>query len=148
MIPAFSHYLELPLGKSMGQDMNMTMVLAEFDLKNKQLTLANVGQHAYPLLVRNNQVETIKAKGMPLDMIPSIPCKTLATGLKSGDLLLDGITNRTQKRTGENAEESSHFHQFISNLPTDLSAQGVVDQVIDDVPAIWLTQKAEMTTSH
>ena len=46
----------------MEQDMNVTIVLAKFDLAKKYMTLANAGQHAYPLLIRNGTVESIKAK--------------------------------------------------------------------------------------
>ncbi|HIA68455.1 TPA: hypothetical protein EYN98_20915 [Candidatus Poribacteria bacterium] len=47
---------------SMEQDMNVTMVLAQFDTGEKQVTLANAGQHAYSLLIRNGVVEPVKAK--------------------------------------------------------------------------------------
>ena len=41
--------LNTTLCASMEKDMNITMVLAEFDLENKQMILANAGQHAYPI---------------------------------------------------------------------------------------------------
>ena len=120
---------------SMEQDMNMTMVLGEFDLQGKKLILANAGQHAYPLLVRNNQVEPIKAKGLALGMMPSIRYNSLKLDLKLGDLLLfmtDGITEPRNEQ-GKMYEESGQFHQFISNLSTDLSAKEIVDSIIEDV---------------
>ena len=120
---------------SMEQDMNMTMVLGEFDLQEKKLTLVNAGQHAYPLLVRNNQVEPIKAKGLALGMMPSIRYNSLKLDLKLGDLLLfmtDGITEPRNEQ-GKMYEESGQFHQFISNLSTDLSAKEIVDSIIEDV---------------
>ena len=46
----------------MKQDMNVTMVLAQFDHARKKMTLANVGQHTYPLLIRNGTVEFVKTK--------------------------------------------------------------------------------------
>ena len=63
------------LCQSMEQDMNVTMVIARFYHAKKQMTLANAGQHAYPLLIRNNSIEPVKAKGMALGMIPNIPYK-------------------------------------------------------------------------
>ena len=42
--------------------MNVTIVLAKFDHAKKYMTLSNAGQHAYPLLIRNGTVESIKAK--------------------------------------------------------------------------------------
>ena len=72
---------------------------------------------------------------MALGMIPSIPYKSLTMDLKSGDLLLfmtDGITEPRNEQ-GQMYEESGRFHQFISNLSSDFSAQEIVDSVIDDV---------------
>ena len=128
---------------SMEQDMNMTMVLGEFDLQEKKLTLANAGQHAYPLLVRNNQVEPIKAKGLALGMMPSIRYNSLKLDLKSGDLLLfmtDGITE-PRNEEGKMYEESGRFHRLISNLSQDLSAKEIVGSVIDDVLTYMIDPK-------
>ena len=104
------------LCQSMEQDMNVTMVLAQFDLPQKQMILANAGQHAYPLLKRGSSVEPVKAKGLALGMIPSIPYKPLSIQLQSGDLLLfmtDGITE-PRNSEGLMYEESGRFHQVIS----------------------------------
>ena len=120
---------------SMEKDMNITMVLAEFDLENKQMILANAGQHAYPLLVRQKQIQPIQAKGLALGMIPSIPYKTVTIDLQTGDLLLfmtDGITE-PRNEAGQMYEESGRFHQLISSLEEQLTAEKVVDQVIGDV---------------
>ena len=120
---------------SMEKDMNITMVLAEFDLENKQMILANAGQHAYPLLVRQKQIQPIQAKGLALGMIPSIPYKTVTVDLQTGDLLLfmtDGITE-PRNEAGQMYEESGRFHQLISSLEEQLTAEKVVDQVISDV---------------
>ena len=128
---------------SMEQDMNMTMVLGEFDLQGKKLILANAGQHAYPLLVRNNQVEPIKAKGLALGMMPSIRYNSLKLDLKSGDLLLfmtDGITE-PRNEEGKMYEESGRFHRLISNLSQDLSAKEIVGSVIDDVLTYMIDPK-------
>ena len=38
------------LCRSMEADMNVTAVIAQFDLEKKQMILVNAGQHAYPLL--------------------------------------------------------------------------------------------------
>ena len=45
-----------------GYECYHTMVLARFDHAKKQMTLANAGQHAYSLLIRNGTVESVKAK--------------------------------------------------------------------------------------
>ena len=123
------------LCQSMEQDMNVTMVLAQFDLQQKQMTLANAGQHAYPLLKRGTSVEPVKAKGLALGMIPSIPYKSLTLELQAGDLLLlmtDGITE-PRNAEGLMYEESGRFHEVISELSDELRAEEVVEAIIQDV---------------
>ena len=120
---------------SMEQDMNVTMVLAQFDLPQKQMILANAGQHAYPLLKRGNSVEPVKAKGLALGMIPSIDYRPLIVDLQPGDLLLfmtDGITE-PRNAEGLMYEESGRFHKVISELSDKLSAEEVVESIIQDV---------------
>ena len=134
--------LNITLCASMENGMNITMVLAEFDLENKQLILANAGQHAYPLLVRQKQIQLIQAKGLALGMIPSIPYKTVTVDLQAGDLLLfmtDGITEPINE-AGQMYEESGRFHQLISGLSEQLTAEKVVDQVIGDVLAYMVDE--------
>ena len=123
------------LSQTMEQDMNVTMVLAQFDIQKKKMILANAGQHAYPLLKRGSSVEPIKAKGLALGMIPSIPYKSLTLDLQAGDLLLfmtDGITE-PRNAEGLMYEESGRFHQVISQLSDDLTAEEVVESIIQDV---------------
>ena len=123
------------LCKLMEQYINMTMVLAEFDIQSRQLKLANAGQHAYPMLIRNNEVRLLKAKGLALGIIPSILYKSLTVDIESGDLLLfmtDGITEPRNEQ-GRMYDESGRLRQFIASLSPDLSAQEIVDQIIDDV---------------
>ena len=123
------------LCQSMEQDMNVTMVLAEFDTQEKSMILVNAGQHAYPLLKRGASIEPVKAKGLALGMIPSIPYKSLTLDLQSGDLLLlmtDGITE-PRNAAGLMYEESGRFHEVISELSDELSAEEVVETIIQDV---------------
>ena len=123
------------LCQSMEQDMNVTMVLAQFDLQRKQITLANAGQHAYPLLKRGVSVEPLKTKGLALGMIPSIPYQSVTLELQSGDLLLfmtDGITE-PRNAEGVMYEESGRFHQVITELSNDLTAEEIVETIIQDV---------------
>ena len=125
------------LCQSMEQDMNVTMVLAQFDHAKKQMTLANAGQHAYPLLIRNGTVEPVKAKGLALGMIPTIPYKSTVVDLESGDLLLlmtDGITE-PRNADGVMYEESGRLNEVLSNIPAEMSIKEVVDTIISDVEA-------------
>ena len=120
---------------NMEQDMNVTMVLAQFDHSKKQLTLTNAGQHAYPLLIRNDSIEPIKAKGLALGMIPAIPYKSTTVGLESGDLLLlmtDGITE-PRNAEGVMYEESGRLAEVLSNMPAEMPMDELVDTIINDV---------------
>ena len=51
------------LCQSMERDMNVTMILAQFELEQKQMILSNAGQHAYPLLYVVPQSSQYKLKG-------------------------------------------------------------------------------------
>jgi len=123
------------LYQSTEQDMNVTMVFAQFDLEKQQMTLANAGQHAYPLLKRGQTVMPIQAKGLALGMMPAIQYKSMTVDLQSGDLLLfmtDGITE-PRNEEGLMYEESGRFHQMIASLSDQLMAEEVVDRIIEDV---------------
>ena len=99
------------------------------------MTLVNAGQHAYPLLKRGVSVQPVKAKGLALGMIPSVPYHPLAVDLESGDLLLfmtDGITE-PRNAEGVMYEESGRFHQVISELEEQLTAGEVIETIIQDV---------------
>jgi len=68
-------------------------------------------------------------------MIPSIPYKSLTLELQAGDLLLlmtDGITE-PRNAEGLMYEESGRFHEVISELSNKLSAEEVVESIIQDV---------------
>ena len=125
------------LCQNMEQDMNVTMVLAQFDTEEKLMTLANAGQHAYPLLIRGGFVQSVKAKGLALGMIPTIPYKSIVVDLESGDLLLlmtDGITE-PRNADGVMYEESGRLAELVSSIPADMSIKEVVDTIINDVEA-------------
>ena len=51
------------LCQSMERDMNVTMILAQFELEQKQMILSNAGQHAYPLLYVVPQSSQYKLRG-------------------------------------------------------------------------------------
>ena len=114
--------------------MNVTMVLARFDYAKKKMILANAGQYVYPLLICSGIVESIKAKGLALGMIPSILYKSTTVALKSGDLLLlmtDGITE-PRNAEGVMSEESGRLNEVLSNIPADMSIEEVVDTIINN----------------
>ena len=127
--------VNVSLCESMEQDMNVTMILTQFDTEEKQMTLANAGQHAYPLLIRNGNVEPVKAKGLALGMIPTIPYKSTTVDLESGDLLLlmtDGITE-PRNAEGVMYEESGRLNEVLLNIPVEMAIEEVVSIIINDV---------------
>jgi len=110
-------------------------VLAQFDYAKRQMILANAGQHAYPLLIRNGTVEPVIAKGMALGMIPNIPYKLTKIDLESGDLLLSMTDGITEPRNAEGMmyEESGRLNEVLSSIPANMPIEEVVDTVIKDV---------------
>ena len=120
---------------SFERNINATAIIAQFDTEKKQMDLANAGQHALPLLKRNSSVAPILAKGFPLGMKTSISYKPITIQLQSGDLLLfmtDGITE-PHNSAGLMYEESGRLHQLISQLKDDLTAEEIVETIIEDV---------------
>ncbi|HIA68461.1 TPA: hypothetical protein EYN98_20950, partial [Candidatus Poribacteria bacterium] len=129
--------VNVSLCEKMEQDMNVTMVLAQFDIVKKQMTLANAGQHAYPLLIRSGTVEPVKAKGLALGMIPSISYKSTMVDLESDDLLLlmtDGITE-PRNVEGVMYEESGRLNEVLAGIPAEMPIEEVVATIINDVEA-------------
>ena len=53
----------------MERDMNVTMILAQFELEQKQMILSNAGQHAYPLLYVVPQSSQYKLNGSPTQVL-------------------------------------------------------------------------------
>ena len=120
---------------SFERDINATAIIAQFDTEKKQMDLANAGQHALPLLKRNSSVAPILAKGFPLGMKTSISYKPITIQLQPGDLLLfmtDGITE-PHNSAGLMYEESGRLHQLITQLKDDLTAEEIVETIIEDV---------------
>ena len=123
------------LCQSLKSDMNATIILAEIDPADRTMTIVNAGQHAYPLLCRNGQIEPIAAKGMAVGMIPSISYTPVTLDLQVGDLIFlmtDGITE-PRNAEGMMYQESGRLAEVISNLQADDSAENMVDKVINDV---------------
>ena len=82
-------------------------------------------------------IEPVKAKGLALGMIPTIPYKSTVVDLESGDLLLlmtDGITE-PRNADGVMYEESGRLNEVLSNIPAEMSIKEVVDTIISDVEA-------------
>ena len=82
-------------------------------------------------------VQSVKAKGLALGMIPSISYESTTIDLELGDLLLlmtDGITE-PRYTEGVMYEESGRLNEVLSSIPADMPIEGVVDTIINDVEA-------------
>ena len=124
------------------QDMDVTMVLAQFDTEeNRWPLLTPVSMPILYwsvmvlLLIRNGSVQPVKAKGLALGMIPSISYQSTVVDLESGNLLLlmtDGITE-PRNSDGVMYEESGRLNEVLSNIPVEMPIEEVVDTIINDV---------------
>jgi serine phosphatase RsbU (regulator of sigma subunit) len=128
----------------MEQYMNVTMVIGLLNAKTKKLTLANAAHHAYPRLLRNGEVQSLVAKGMPLGMKAGIAYREQHFRLESGDVLIfmtDGIID-AQDSDGQYYVLSGQLEQTIAQLTPESSATAMVNAVINGAIAFG-GQKAE-----
>ena len=80
-------------------------------------------------------IEPVKAKGLALGMILTIPYKSTMVDLESGDLLLlttDGITE-PRNADGVMYEGSGRLNEVLSNIPVEMAIEEVVSIIINDV---------------
>ncbi|MBC8236042.1 SpoIIE family protein phosphatase [bacterium] len=118
----------------MEQYMNVTMVIGAINADKKSLTLANAGHHAYPILLRNSDIQLLKVTGMPLGMMGGIQYTEKQFPLESGDILIlmtDGIIE-AQDSEGKMYSESEKLEETISQFTPDMSASAMVDTIIAD----------------
>jgi len=116
------------------QYMNVTMVIGAINAENRSLTLANAGHHAYPILLRNSDIQLLKVTGMPLGMMEGIQYTEEQFPLESSDILIlmtDGIIE-AQDREGKMYSESEKLEETISQFTQDMSASAIVDAIIND----------------
>jgi len=137
---------------SMEYGMNVTMVIAMINRnrvfpknsvsfgKNSvsewetTLTLANAAHHAYPLLLRDGEVQTLKTGGLPLGMRAGIQYSGEKFPLESGDVLIlmtDGIIE-AQDSEEQMYSEVGRLEEIIRKFTPDLSAEAMVDAIIND----------------
>ena len=97
------------------------------------LMLANAAHHAYPLLVRDGEVQALKARGLPLGMKAGVEYREETYGLHPGDILVlmtDGIIE-AQDSEGRLYGDSGRLEQVLAGF-ADTSAEAMVDAVIGD----------------
>jgi len=98
-------------------------------------TDANAAHHAYPLLRRNGSIQTLKIGGMPLGMMAGIEYTEEQFNLQSGDVLIlmtDGIIEARDSK-GKDYSESGRLEEIIQNLPFEMSAEAMIETIINDV---------------
>ena len=114
--------------------MNITMVIGTIDAETKTLTLANAAHHAYPLLLRNGEVETLKTGGMPLGMMAGIQYTQQQFSLESGDVIIlmtDGIIE-AQNSEKQLYSDSGRLEKIISQFTLNQSAEAMVETILND----------------
>lgn len=116
------------------QYMNVTMVIGMIDTDTKILTLANAAHHAYPIFLRDGEIQTLKIGGLPLGMRAGIEYREEKFPLESGDMLIfmtDGIIEAMDSN-GEMYSDSGRLEDTIKQFTQDMSADTVVDAIIGD----------------
>jgi len=120
--------------------MNVTMVIGMIDVAPNSgefgytLTLANAGHHAYPILLRNGEIQPIKMGGLPLGMKAGIEYDEEKFHLESRDVLIlmtDGIIE-AQDSEEQYYSESGRLEETILKFNQDTSAEAMVDEIIND----------------
>ncbi len=134
------------LTPQMESAMNVTMVIGLISADTKTLTLANVGHHAHPLLVRDGTVSQLVSKGMPLGMMAQISYRQVEFSLQSGDVVVfmtDGIIE-AKDSSGREYQETDRLQQVIAQFTADTPAEAMVSALINDAT----TFGAQMTSEE
>ena len=109
-----------------------TLCYASFDLKRRQLLLANSGL-PYPIRRSNGKSAPIELPGVPLGSFPGTLYEELTFDLKAGDLFVfctDGIHEASDHQGNEFGAAS--LIESIDRL-ADQPAQRIVDGIFEDV---------------
>ena len=118
----------------MERDMNVTMVIAVIDTESKTLTLANAAHHAYPLILRNGNLQVLKTGGLPLGMRARIQYTGEQFQLQNGDVLIlmtDGIIEAKDSEDNDYSE-SGRLEKTILQFTPDMPPESMVDAIIND----------------
>jgi len=137
----------------MEQYMNVTMVIAAINSNRCErseaipknsvseaeitLTLANAAHHAYPLILCNGEIQTLKSGGFPLGMRAGVQYSEEQFPLQSGDVLIlmtDGIIEAKDSNE-QQYSDSGRLEETISKFTQDMPAEIMVDAIINDAMA-------------
>ena len=117
--------------------MNVTMVIGLINAEAQILTIANAGHHAYPILLRNSEIQALKVGGLPLGMKAGIEYDEEQFRLESGDVLIlmtDGIIE-AQDSEERYYSDSGRLEKTISLFTQEMSAEAMIDAIISDAIA-------------
>ena len=98
------------------------------------LTLANAAHHAYPLILHNGEIQTLKSGGFPLGMRAGVQYSEEQFPLQSGDVLIlmtDGIIEAKDSNE-QQYSDSGRLEETISQFTTEMSAEAIVAAIIND----------------
>jgi len=122
------------LSDSMERDMNVTMVIGMLDAGSKTLTIANAAHHAYPLILRNSEIQSLKTGGLPLGMRAGMQYSEEQFQLQSGDALIlmtDGIIEAKDSEENDYSD-SGRLERTILQFTSDMPAESMVEVIIND----------------
>jgi len=134
------------LKAKMERDMNVTMVIGVirrnqvFDKNSVSvgtLILANAAHHAYPILLRDSEIEIFKTGGLPLGMRAGVEYAEEQFPLKSGDIVIfmtDGIIEE-QNSEEQQYSDSERLGKTILQFTQDMSAEAMVETILNDAIA-------------
>lgn len=102
----------------------VAMLFCVYDASARSLVLANAGG-PYPLLIRDQKIQSLKVEGIPLGLLPETEYETISVALQQGDLIVfasDGILE------SENPAEEEFGEERLNDvLSTQLKTVSVED---------------------
>jgi len=114
--------------------MNVTMIIGTIDADATTLTLANAAHHAYPLLMRDGKIQTLKTGGMPLGMKAGVEYNEEQFPLQSGDMMIfmtDGIIEARDSEA-QQYSDSGRLEETILQFTRDWSAESMAEAILND----------------
>jgi len=107
--------------------------LAILDESQKQVDYANGGQ-PYPILKRGTELTEIENSDLPLGSMKRVEYESVTFDLAEGDTLIfhtDGLIEALN--ADEDMYGAERFKQLISQIPSEASAEEVIQHIVEDV---------------
>ena len=113
----------------------IALSLAVIDTQSRKLRLCNTG-NPYPIRLRRGQPSLLELGGIPLGIMPEIEYDETHLTLTPGDIVIlysDGVTEAIG--SGDRVYGMDALRDLISTLQPNLSAQSMVEKIIESVRA-------------